>query len=100
MLSWSLPSGPLAYPLILNTPMPPQCFLPKVEMINSYNAKLEEEADDLPPSKKKKRMNDEAISKLQSDVQHMNKALATMGPHTACGMRCSALPPLDIAATS
>ena len=83
-------------PWILYPHMPSRCFMPKVEMINSYEAKPEEEVASPPPAKKQKMKNDE-ISKLKSDVEHLQESLATCGPHTACGMRCSALPLLDIA---
>ena len=65
-------------------------------MINSYEAKPEEDVVS-PPKKKQKIKFDEDISKLKSDVEHLQESLATCGPHTACGMRCSALPLLDIA---
>jgi hypothetical protein len=70
-------------------------------MINSYEPKLEEEVASPPPQWQKKQKltitSDEGLSKLRSDVEHLKESLSTCGPHTACGMRCSALPMLNIA---
>ena len=67
-------------------------------MLNSYEAKPDEEIAS-PPLKKRQRTasQDDMFSKLQSQFDHLEGALATCGPHTACGMRCDAMPPLDIA---